>query len=210
MKRVLLVDDHAVVRRGLREMLQDAFPELEVMEAENAQEALTAVHEHPLDAVVLDVNLPGRSGLEVLKRVKAEHRSLPVLILSIYPEEQYGIRMLRAGASGYLTKSTAPENLVEAVKKVVRGGQYISPELAERLVLELTHETSEEPHHDLSDREYQVFRMIASGRTVSDIAAELCLSVKTVSTHRSRILEKMGKKNNAELTHYAIKRGLVD
>ncbi len=162
------------------------------------------------DALILDISLPGISGLDVLKRIRAERKKLPILVLSMHPEEQYGVRVLRAGACGYLTKACAPEKLVEALEQILGGGRYVSPTLAEKLVLELDKKVVDEPHHILTDREYQVLRMIASGQTVSSIAGELSLSAKTVSTHRSRILAKMHMKNSAELTHYAVSKGLVD
>lgn len=210
MKRILLVDDHAVVRAGLRKLLEEAIPDLYVEETSDSQEAVKAVKLGSWDAVILDISLPGTSGLEALKRIRSAMDTLPVLILSMYPEDQYGIRVLRAGASGYLTKTCVPENLVEAIKAIMRGQQYVSPTLAQRLISGLREKAKEEPHQSLSDREYQVFCMIASGKTVSEIAKDVFLSVKTVSTHRSRILTKMHMRNNAELTHYAIKKRLVD
>ena len=210
MNRLLMIDDHAVVRRGLRSIIEEELPDIRVAEAGNAQQGLDSLRKEPVDAVVLDIGLPDRNGLEVLKRIHKEWPSLPVLILSIYDEDQYGIRVMRAGASGYLTKASAPENLVSAVRKILNGGRYVSPYLAEKLAAHVSGEIEEEPHQSLSDREYQVFQLIASGRTVSEIADELFLSVKTVSTHRARILQKMDMKNNAELTHYAFTKGLVD
>jgi DNA-binding NarL/FixJ family response regulator len=210
MKRILLVDDHAVVRTGLRQILEQAFIGLQVAEASNSQEAMLELREGNLDAVILDISLPGMSGLGLLKRIRAQWQTLPTLVLSMHPEDQYGIRVLKAGASGYLTKACAPEKLVAATKTIIAGRRYVSPSLAERLVLGLGSKITAEPHHTLSDREDEILRMIASGKTVSEIARELSLSVKTVSTHRSRILAKMHLKNNAELTHYAIKAGLID
>lgn len=210
MKRVLLVDDHAVVRKGLRQILEEAVSSLEIAEASDGQEAMRKIRQGNWDALILDISLPGINGLDVLKRIRAEQHNLPILVLSMHPEDQYGIRVLKAGASGYLTKSCAPENLVEAMEQVMRGRRYVSPTLAERLVLELNNEVGDEPHRALSDREYQILRMVASGKTVSEIAGELCLSVKTISTHRSRMLAKMHMKNNAELTRYAIEKGLVE
>ena len=210
MFKILMVDDHAMVRRGLRAILEDELREVEVKEAGTAQEGLSMLREYPADTVVLDIGLPDRSGLDLLKRIRQEWPKLPVLILSMYSEDQYGLRMMRAGASGYLTKGSAAENLVFAVKKILGGGRYVSPTLAEKMAAHLSGDMEEEPYQLLSDREYQVFRMIASGKTVSEIAKELCLSVKTISTHRARVLEKTGMKNNAELTHYAMAKGLVD
>jgi two-component system, NarL family, invasion response regulator UvrY len=159
--------------------------------------------------LVLDVSMPGRGGLEILKDVKQERPKLPVLILSMHPEDQYAVRALKAGAAGYLNKDSAPEELVKAVRKVVGGGRYVSANVAEKLAYDLTSDTGRAPHETLSDREFQVLCMIASGKSVTDIAEELALSVKTVSTYRARILEKMGMRNNAELTHYAIQNRLV-
>jgi two-component system, NarL family, invasion response regulator UvrY len=208
--RLLVADDHAIVRRGLRQIVADA-PDLSVAgEAATADEVLARVEERSWDAVILDLSLPGGNGLDLLAEVKRRRPDLPVLILTVHSEDQYAVRALRAGAAGYLTKESAPELLVEAVRKVVRGGKYVSPAVAERLAFNLGKDADRPPHETLSDREYQVLRMVASGKTVSEVAEALSLSVKTVSTYRTRILEKMGMKTNAELTHYAIKNGLVD
>jgi len=208
--RLLVADDHAIVRRGLHQIVAEA-PGLEVAgEAATAEEVLARVEERAWDVVVLDLSLPGGNGLDLLAEVKRRRPDLPVLILTVHSEEQYAVRALRAGAAGYLTKESAPEQLVEAVRKVVRGGKYVSPAVAERLAYNLGRDPDRAPHEALSDREYQVLRRVASGKTVSEIAVELSLSVKTISTYRTRILEKMGMKTNAELTHYAIKNGLVD
>jgi DNA-binding NarL/FixJ family response regulator len=210
MYSILMVDDHAMVRRGLKAILEEGLGGVSIIEAGTAQEGLLAMRKQDVDAVVLDIGLPDRSGLDVLKRIRQEWPQVPVLILSMYSEDQYGLRMMRAGAAGYLTKSSAPENLVAAVRRILGGGRYVSPALAEKLVAHLAGEIDDEPYQQLSDREYQVFRMIASGKTVSEIAKELCLSVKTISTHRARVLEKTGMKNNAEITHYAMAKGLVE
>jgi DNA-binding NarL/FixJ family response regulator len=208
--RLLVADDHAIVRRGLRQIVAEA-PDLSVAgEAATADEVLARVEERSWDVVILDLSLPGGNGLDLLGEVKRRRPDLPVLILTVHSEEQYAVRALRAGAAGYLTKESAPEQLVEAVRKVVRGGKYVSPAVAERLAFTLGRDVDRPPHEALSDREYQVLRMVASGKTVSEIAEALSLSVKTVSTYRSRILEKMEMKTNAELTHYAIKNRLVD
>jgi DNA-binding NarL/FixJ family response regulator len=209
MLRVVVVDDHAVVREGLKRIIADNQNMTVSGEAGSGNEALEVVRKTPCDAVVLDITMPDRSGMDVLKQMHAEHPRLPVLILSIHAEDQYAIRSLRAGAAGYLTKETAPEKLVEALRKIVRGGKYVSPSLAEKLVFDLDRD-GKQAHELLSDREYQVLCMIGSGKTVSAIATELQLSVKTVSTYRARILEKLDMANNAELTRYAIKTGLVD
>ena len=184
----LVVDDHAIVRRGLKEILVDEFEGAYVGEAQNAQEAFELILHREWDVVVMDITMPGRSGLDLLKEVKRSCPKLPVLILSIHPEEQFAVRVLKAGASGYMTKETATDELVHAVRKVVAGGKYVSSALAEMLASGLTIAEDEKPPHErLSDREYEVFRLIASGLTVSEIAANLSLSVKTVSTYRSRI-----------------------
>jgi DNA-binding NarL/FixJ family response regulator len=205
-----MVDDHALVRRGLRSILEEELPGVTVEEAGDAREGLEALHRDPADAVVLDIGLPDRNGLDLLKRIRQEWPQLPVLILSMYDEQQYGLRVMRAGASGYLTKSSAPENLVLAIQRILHGRRYVSPSLAESLASHLSGEAGKEPHGRLSDREFQVLQLIASGHSVSEIARDLCLSVKTVSTHRTHILKKMRLRNNAELTHYAVSRGLVD
>ena len=179
-------------------------------EACNAQEVLKNVREQNWDIVILDITMPDRSGLDVLKELKRERPKLPVLFLSIHPEDQYAVRVLKAGAAGYMTKESAPEELVKAIRKVLRGGKYISPSLAEKLAFDLETDSEKPLHETLSDREYQVMCMIASGKTVKEIAKKLYLSVKTISTHRARILGKMKMKTNAELTHYAIKNRLVD
>jgi two-component system, NarL family, invasion response regulator UvrY len=208
MQRVLLVDDHAVVRKGVRAILEDHMPGVQIAEAANGDEALAAVAEN-FDAVVLDLSMPGRDGFDLLTEIKHRHPKLPVLIMSLHGEEQFAVRALRAGASGYLTKSTAPEQLVSAVTKVLRGGRYISESLADRLAADVGGESSGSPHERLSDREFDVMRGIASGRSVSEIAAQMHLSVKTVSTYRTRLLDKMGMTSNAELTRYALEAGLV-
>jgi two-component system, NarL family, invasion response regulator UvrY len=210
MTTLLMVDDHALVRRGLRAIVEEDLPNVSVEEAGTAREGLEALRQHVADAVVLDLGLPDRTGLDLLKRIHQEWPRLPVLILSMYDEEQYGLRAMRAGASGYLSKGSAPEKLVFALKKILHGGRYVSANLGERLAAHVSGALHDEPHQALSDREYQVFRLIASGKSVSEIAGELSLSVKTVSTHRARILQKMGLKHNADLTHYAMSKGLVE
>jgi len=208
--RILIADDHAVVRRGLRQILADEFKKAEFGEAGNAHEALERIHKEHWDALVLDITMPGRSGLEALKEIKEAKPKLSVLVLSMHPEDQFAVRVLKSGASGYMTKESAPDALVGAIKKVLAGGRYVSPALAEKMASYLAIDTPNPPHERLSDREFGVLRLIASGKTVSQIAAELSLSVKTVSTYRARILEKMGMASNAELTHYAIKNQLVE
>jgi DNA-binding NarL/FixJ family response regulator len=207
--KILIADDHAIVRRGLRHILAEEFSRLEVGEARNAQEALRLARERTWDIIVLDISMPGRSGVEVLKELKQVCPKTPVLILTGHPEEQYAIRVLRAGAAGYMNKETTPDHLIAAVRKVRGGGRYISAALAELLAVSLGGDSARMPHEDLSDREYQVLCMIASGKTVGQIAGELVLSVKTISTYRARVLEKMGMKTSAELTHYAIRNNLT-
>src|SRR5882724_5768350 len=202
--KILLTDDHAVVRQGLKLILADHFKRAQFGEARNATEALNRVTKEDWDVMVLDVTMPGRSGLEVLKDVKRLRPRLPVLVLSMHPEDQFAVRMLKTGAAGYLTKESAGDELVGAVNKVVAGGRYVSPALAERLASYLTIDVQKAPHERLSDREFLVLRMLASGKSVSQIGRELSLSVKTISTYRARVLEKMDMKNSAELTHYAV------
>jgi DNA-binding NarL/FixJ family response regulator len=209
MIRILIADDHAIVRRGLKQILAEESGMTVAGEAQNAQEVLDLVRKQKWHVVVLDIAMPGRGGLEVLKEIKQEQAQLPVLILSMHPEDQYAIRALKAGAAGYLTKESAPEELVKAIRKVLAGGKYVSASLAEKLALALETDTKKLPHEALSDREYQVLCLIASGKTVGEIAEELSLSVKTISTYRARILEKMNLKSNAALTHYAVQQRLV-
>ncbi len=209
MIRILIADDHAIVRRGLKHIVSEQ-PDMTVAgEAENARQVLDLVRTDKWDVIVLDINMPGRSGLEVLKELRRAHPKLPVLVLSVHPEDQYGVRVLKAGAAGYLTKDSAPDELVQAIRKVHRGGKYVSASLAEVLAFELETETDRPRHKSLSDREYQVMTMIASGKTVGEIGEELSLSVKTISTYRARVLGKMKMRTNAELTHYAIQNQLL-
>jgi len=210
MIKILIADDHPIVRQGFKQVLSDTADLVVADEAGNGREVLSLAAKKDYDVILLDISMPGKNGLEVLKELKLTNPKIPVLILSIYPEEQYAIRALKAGAAGYLTKASAPDELISAIRKVSRGGKYISASLAEKLAYELDGEAEKAPHETLSDREYQILLMIASGKTVSSIAEEMCLSVKTVSTYRSRILDKMKLKNNAELTTYAIRNKLVD
>ena len=209
MIRVLIVDDHAVVREGLKRILEMRGDIAVTGEAANRDETLSKVRADTFDAVVLDLALGRDNGLEVLKHIKSEQPKLPVLILSMQPEEHYAARLLKAGAAGYLSKESAPGELVNAVLKVSSGGRYVSAAIAERLAFEIGSPATDTPHERLSDREFQVFQMIAAGKGLTQIADELGVSVKTVSTHRARILTKMGIKNNAELIHYALKEGLI-
>lgn len=208
--RVLIADDHAIVRQGLRQILSDT-PDLTVSgEAENGVQAVQMVRAGDWDVVLMDVSMPDRNGIDALKLIKKEFPRLPVLILSMYPEEQYAIRALKAGAAGYLTKQSAPELLVTAIRQVASGKKYVSPSLAEELANAIGDDSERPPHEKLSDREYQTLCMIASGKTPAEIAEALNLSVKTVSVYRARLLEKMNLRNNAELTHYGLKHGLAE
>ena len=211
MLKILIADDHAVLRMGLKQLIADeCAPENEAVfgEAQNGQEVVDMVRSEPWDVILLDISMPGRDGLDVLRELHLEHPDLPVLVLSMYPEDQYALRALKLGASGYMTKESAPEELAKAIEKIVEGGKYISSGLAEKIAFGMC--TPTEGAESLSHREHQVLRMIASGKTVSEIAKELNLSPKTVSTYRVRILEKMNMKSNAELTHYAVHHHLVE
>ncbi|HVE65347.1 MAG TPA: response regulator transcription factor [Thermoanaerobaculia bacterium] len=210
MPRILVADDHAVVRRGLIEILRDTVPKATFGEADSGGRAIELARQEKWDLAILDVSLPDQSGLEVLKQIRGFAPRLPVLVLSMHPEEQFALRTLRAGAAGYVTKKTAPHEIGEAVKRVLAGGRYITPSLAERMAIEMAERIEKAPHDRLSDREYQVFRRLALGKTVKEIAAELSVSVQTVSTHRARILAKMGFHTNADLTEYAIRDHLLD
>ena len=209
MIKILIADDHSIVREGLKQIVAES-PEMAVRgEAVNGQQVLELVHKTDYDLILLDIAMPGRGGIDTLKQLKIEKPEIPVLILSMYPEDQYAVRAIKAGAAGYLTKESAPEELIGAIKKVAQGGKYVSTDLAEKLVENLGKNTEKPDHTMLSDREYQVMIMIATGKTVKEIADELSLSVKTISTNRARALKKMGMKNNAEFAYYAIKQGLV-
>jgi len=210
MLKVLVVDDSPLFRRGVKNLVNEGFQGAKIGEAGDACEMLEMLRQNPWDVTVLDISMPGMNGLDALKQAKQEFPELPVLILSMYPEEQYAIRMIKAGADGYLTKSGAPEELVKAITKVRGGGKYVSPSLAEALVATVKPGAAKEPHEMLSDREYQVLCLIGSGKTVGEIAGRTNLSVSTISTYRARILEKMCMKTNAELTRYVIKQGLEE
>jgi len=210
MIKILIADDHAIVREGLKQIVAETSDMVVADEAGTGHEVLDKVRDTEYDVVVLDISMPGGDGLNILKQIKNNRSQLPVLVLSIHPEEQYAVRVLKAGAAGYLTKESAPDELITAIRRVATGRKYVSSTLAEKMAFDLTHDRLEPLHETLSDREYQVLRLIAAGKRAKEIAEELCLSIKTISTYRSRILEKMGMKNNAELTHYAIKEGLVD
>jgi DNA-binding NarL/FixJ family response regulator len=208
--RVLIVDDHVAIRRGLQNIVEEEFPDAEVAGAGDARAAAELVRDRPWDVVLCDINLPGRNGIEVLKEIKFTRPTVPVLMLSMHPEEQFAMRALKAGASGYLNKNSEPEDLITAIRTLLTGRKYISPTLGEQLASSLTQPADKQPHERLSDREYEVFRLLASGKEVKEVAADLGLSVKTISTHRENILRKMQMKNNAALTVYAVKNGLVE
>jgi len=207
--RVFIVDDHVIVRQGLRRILEEAEGIEVVGEASNGVEALKKIRPTEWDVMLLDISMPEKNGADTLNQIMEERMGAKVLILSMYAEDQYAIRLMRAGASGYLTKDVAPEQLVEAIRQVVEGKKYISPALAELLLMEINSDLDKPLHSTLSDREYQVLKLLGSGKKVSEIAAALSLSVKTVSTYRTHILEKMNLKNNAELTFYVIQHGLL-
>lgn len=208
--KIIIADDHPIVRAGLKQIIAETPDMIVASEANDGYELLKKVRKEDFDAVIMDITMPGMNGLDVLKQLRIERPKLPVVILTYHPEAQYAVRVLRAGASGYVTKATAPDELIKAIRKVSQGGRYVSSTLAERLAYELDFQSEKMPHETLSDREFQVMCMLGSGKTVKEIAEELSLSVKTVSTYRSRILEKMKMRNNAELTHYAIENRLVD
>jgi two-component system, NarL family, invasion response regulator UvrY len=210
MLKILIVDDHPVFRRGLKQIIVDTPDMTVVDEATNGWEVLSKIQTNDYDVVLLDIAMPDKDGLEVLTQMKHERPQLPVLMLSMYPEEQFAVRALKAGASGYLTKESAPDELVGAIRKVAAGGKYVSSALAEELAFDLERGGKQPLHLTLSDREYRVMCLIASGKTVTEIARELSLSVKTISTYRHRILDKMKMKNNAELTRYAVISRLID
>ena len=209
MIRVLIADDHSVVRRGLKQILLEGFPTAYIEEVPDAEDLVKKVLTVEWDVVISDLSMPGRSGLEALQQIKQVQPKLPVLILSIHPEEQYAIRVLKSGASGYLSKDSAPDELVTAVQRVLLGKKYITDTIAEKLAAVLDQDADRPPHENLSDREFSVLKMLAAGKSVSDIAESLFLSVTTVSTYRSRIMAKMNMKSNADLTLYAVEHKLL-
>jgi DNA-binding NarL/FixJ family response regulator len=209
MIKIAIADDHALVREGLKKVLKEESEFKVVAEAKNAYEVLELLEKTEVDLLLLDISMPGRSGLDVLGEIKNLHPKMPVLILSMHPEERFAIRAFKCGASGYMTKETAPEELINAVKKIIHGGKYVSASLAEKLVFEV-HNNDKLKHDVLSNREFEVMCLIASGKTVKQIADELMLSVPTISTYRARILEKMNLHSNAEITYYAISNKLID
>ena len=210
MIKVLVADDHAVVRKGLKQIISETPDMIVSGEASNGLEVIKKIKSGKYDVVVLDISMPGKSGLDVLREIKTLNLNLPVLILSMHPEDQYAVRLLQSGASGYLSKERAPRELVTAIRKVSQGGKYITSNVAEELASEIEFDYTIPPHERLSNREFQVMCLIASGKTVTEIAHELFLSAKTISTYRSRILLKMRMSSNAQLTHYAVKNGLIE
>jgi two-component system invasion response regulator UvrY len=209
MIRILIADDHSVVRKGLKQILLEGFPTAYIEEVPDAEEMIKKIIQFPWDVVISDLSMPGRSGLEALQQLKQINPKLPVLILSIHPEDQYALRVLKAGASGYLSKDMAPDELVNAVQRVMLGKKYITASIAEKLASVLDQDSGKAAHESLSDREFSVLKLLAAGKSVSEIAESLFLSVTTVSTYRSRIMAKMGMKNNADLTLYSIEHKLI-
>jgi DNA-binding NarL/FixJ family response regulator len=207
--KVLVADDHAIIRKGLKQILLDEYPFGEIEECANAEELVRKANDGQWDVIISDISMPGRSGLEALQQIRVSYPRLPVLILSMHPEEQYAIRALKAGASGYCSKDLAHEELVNAVKRILTGKKYITPSLAETLVTKLEEENLPEPYKRLSDREFDVFKLLAAGKSISDIAENLSLSTTTISTYRARILVKMNLKTNADLIRYALEKKII-
>jgi len=210
MLKIFVADDHAIVRRGLRQIISETHDMRVAAEAEGGDDLLSRVFQEHYDLVLLDISMPGTNGLEVLKQLKRRRPRLPVLMLSIYPEEQYAMRALKAGASGYLTKESAPEELIAAIRKISKGGKYVSPDLAEKIIAQLDTNDGKPLHSTLSNREYQVMCMFASGKKVKEIADVLSLSIQTISTYRTRILDKMKLNGIGDLIRYAVKHRLVE
>lgn len=210
MLKIVIADDHSIIRYGLKQIILEEYPDALIHEAQNSSDVFKIVKENSLDLIVLDITMPSRDGIEVLKDIKKSNPKLPILILSMHSEERFAVRALKSGAHGYLTKTSAPDELGQAIKKILKGGKYITPSLAELLADSFEQGEIESAASVLSDREYQVFLLIASGKSVSDCAEEISLSVNTISTYRARILEKLNLKTNADLTRYAINHGLID
>ena len=210
MTRILIADDHEVLRRGLKTILAEAFPNLLVGEAADARQTLEAAEKHPWDVVLLDINMPGRSGLDALQDLKRLHPQMPVVVLSVFPEKDYAVRAFKLGASGYVSKQSASDELLAAIRKALAGGRYVTPLLAEVLAATVAGEAPAAPHELLSNRELQVFRLVALGKPLKEIAAELSLSEKTIGTYRMRISQKIGLSTNVELARYALQHKLVD
>ncbi len=209
MLKILVADDHPVVRMGLKQILSETKDMMVADEAQTGQEVLKKAIKNDFDVILLDISMPGKNGLDILRELRNKRPKVPVLILSIYPEDQYAVRVLKLGAAGYLTKESAPEELTNAIRKVSQGRKYISPSLAEKLAADLEFDSEKAPHETLSDREYQVLCLLATGKRLKDIAEQLDLSIKTISTYRTRILDKMQMHNNAEMIRYALNNKLV-
>ena len=207
--KVLIADDHAIVRKGLIQLLREGYPDVSVTEAMNSSETIDFLHKYTFDVILLDISMPGRNGMETLKQLRSERIKTPVLMLSMHPENQYAVRCLKAGASGFINKESATEELLVAVERVLTGKKYITPSLAEKLAESMMDAQAKPLHENLSDREMEVLQQIAAGKTVSEIADSISLSVNTISTYRGRILEKLQLNNNAEITRYALENGLV-
>lgn len=207
--KILVADDHTIVRRGIREIITEEFPQAAIIEASDSRELLALAREGDADLIVTDLIMPGKNAIEVIKDLRAAEITTPVIVLSMHPEEQYAVRVLKAGGSAYLTKETAPEELVKAIRMIQSGKKYINESVSDLLVKQIKHTSDKQPHERLSDREFTVFKMIASGKTTGEIARELNLGIPTVSTYRIRILEKFGLKNNAEIMRYALEKGLA-
>jgi two-component system, NarL family, invasion response regulator UvrY len=210
MIKIFIADDHAIVRKGLKQIISETPDMIVSEETDNGLEALDRISENNYDVILLDISMPGKNGLEILRLVRRKKPKLPVLMLSVHPEEQYAVRSLRAGASGYLTKESAPDELIAAIRKISKGGKFVNASLAEKLISELDIYVEKPSHETLSDREYQVMCMSAMGKTLKEIAQELSLSIQTVSTYRTRILEKMNMNSIAEVIRYAVKHGLIE
>jgi two-component system, NarL family, invasion response regulator UvrY len=209
MHRILIADDHTIVRKGLKQILLDAFPSAFIEEVADAEELLKRVFSEDWDLVISDISMPGRSGLDILQQIRHSHPKLPILILSMYPEDQYAIRVLRAGASGYLNKNSAPEELVKAINQVLLGKKYITPSIAEKLAASFDQDAQKFTHESLSDREFEVLKLLAAGKSVSDISEQISLSASTISTYRARIMTKLNLKTNADLTMYSFENKLI-
>ncbi len=210
MIRIIIADDHIIIRAGIKQLIEGAHDMKVCGEASDGQKLIDEIKKNHYDVIIIDISMPGRNGIEIIKQIRASGDKTPVLALSYYPEDQFAVRVLKAGACGYMNKDVEPEELIEAIYKVARGGTYVSPAIAEKIACSMNMTVPDSPHESLTDREYEVFLKIGAGKSVSDIANELFLSVKTVSTYRSRIIDKMNLKNNAEITYYAIKNDLIE
>lgn len=210
MIHILIADDHAVLRKGVMDTIQEEFKEVDFGEAQNGRQVIGQLPDKKWDIVLLDIQMEGRSGLEILADIRKVNPRLPILVLSMYPEEEFAVQALKRGASGYVTKQSAPEELITAIRKILGGGRYVSPLLAERLAVDLQRKTENLPHESLSNRELEVLRMVAMGKSLKEIAADLSLSIKTIGTYHTRILEKMSMSSDVELTRYALQNKLVD